>query len=317
MKRGLIFLFTFSSLACRSQSPIEFPKSDTPRVFSPGVVSDGFSNRDMAISPDGNDLFYTLQWSYGSFSVILHSQKVDGVWTYPETAQFSGRFNDLEPAFSPYGDRLFFTSNRPMSASGTSPKDYDIWYMQKKGKGWEGPYNLGPVINSDKDEFYPSVTNTGDLYFTRDNGEKKDDIFYAAFKDGKYELPRPLPEQINSRGYDFNAYVDPAEKFMIFSSYDRSDDLGGGDLYYSLKVDGVWQQSQHFGPPINSSSLDYCPFVSSDHKYFFFTSKRKIIDFPFARSKSATEIKEMLSSYGNGNDDIYMMNFDTLWKTMK
>jgi hypothetical protein len=317
MKRGQIFLLFFFSLTSQAQSPIEFPNAESPRVFSPGVVSDGFSNRDMAISPDGNDLYYTLQWSYGSFSVILHAQKINGQWTYPETASFSGRFNDLEPAFSPDGNQLYFTSNRPLLTSDNSPKDYDIWYMQKKGNQWEGPYNLGPVINSDKDEFYPSLTRTGDLYFTRDDGETKDDIFFSVFKDGKYELPRPLPEQINSRGFDFNAFIDPDEKFIIFSSFDRSDDLGGGDLYYSLKVDGVWQPAEHIGPLINSSSLDYCPFVSPDHKYFFFTSKRKTIDFPFSKKKSVTEIKELLSAPGNGNDDIYIMNFETLWKTMK
>ncbi len=36
------------------------------------------------------------------------------LWSNPETAWFSGRFNDLEPAFSPDGQKLFFTSNRPL-----------------------------------------------------------------------------------------------------------------------------------------------------------------------------------------------------------
>ena len=100
----LIFLLS-SSLFCQSQSGIELFNADTARVFGPGIISDGYSNRDMALSPDGNDLYYTLQWSYGLFSVILHSKKINGEWTKPETALFSGRFNDLEPAYSPDGDR--------------------------------------------------------------------------------------------------------------------------------------------------------------------------------------------------------------------
>src|SRR5664279_3235200 len=117
------FLFVFLhalSLKCLSQNRIEFFNSDTARLFGPGIVSDGFSNRDMAISPDGNDLYYTLQWSYGLFSVILHSTKINGEWTRPETASFSGRFNDLEPAYSPDGQKLFFTSNRPLRTSDTA-----------------------------------------------------------------------------------------------------------------------------------------------------------------------------------------------------
>ncbi len=159
----IIFLSTFQQLS--AQESIQFFASDTPRVFAPGIVSDGLANRDIAISPDGNDLFYTIQWYFGLYSVILHAQKQNGQWTEPDTAWFSGRFNDLEPAFSPDGSKLFFTSNRPLNSSDTA-KDYDIWYLQKKGARWEGPFNPGAPVNTDKDEFYPSLTKTGNLYFT-------------------------------------------------------------------------------------------------------------------------------------------------------
>lgn len=312
----MLFLFLGISLNCISQSATLFTASDTPHVFGPVMISDGFSNRDMAISPDGNDLYFTLQWSYGTFSVILHSHKVEGVWLNPEAARFSGRFNDLEPAFSPDGNKLFFTSNRPLKSTDREAKDYDIWYMQKNGEVWEGPYNMGPVINTEKDEFYPSLSNNGNLYFTRDNGESSDDIFISVFNDGKYELPKPLPASINSKGYDFNAFIDPDENYIIFSSYKRGDDLGGGDLYFSLRRDGQWLPAKHFEADINSVSLDYSPFVSSDRKYFFFTSKRQMLRFPFPKQQTADEIKNQLGSFGNGNDDIYIMNFNPIWKIM-
>ena len=111
----LVSIFQQSS----AQESIQFIASDTPCVFAPGVVSDGFANRDMAISPDGNDLFYTIQWYFGLYSVIFHSQKINNRWTKPDTAWFSGRYNDMEPAFSPDGNRLFFSSNRPLKMSDT------------------------------------------------------------------------------------------------------------------------------------------------------------------------------------------------------
>ncbi len=270
----------------------------------------------MAISPDGNDLLYTLQWSFGTFSVILHSKKINGDWSKPETAWFSGRFNDLEPAFSPDGNEIFFTSNRPWKISDSSKKDYDIWFIKKGVNGWGDPVPMDSVVNSDKDEFYPSLANNGNLYFTRDNGDTKDDIFLSRYRDGKYELPVVLPETVNSKGYDFNAFVDPDEAYIIFSSYKRADDLGGGDLYYSLHKNGSWLPAVHFGKEINSPSLDYSPFVSGDKRYFFFTSKKQLVKFPFPESKTATQIREILNSYGNGNDDIYIMNFESIRKTM-
>jgi Tol biopolymer transport system component len=316
MKIFLVIIFLAVSLGSLSQSRIELIDSDTARVFGPGIISDGFSNRDMALSPDGNDIFYTLQWSYGLFSVILHSQKLNGEWTKPETAWFSGRFNDLEPAYSPDGQKLFFTSNRPLTGADSS-KDYDIWYMRRKGSSWEGPFNVGSEINTASDEFYPSLAKNGNLYFTRDNGETKDDIFMAALINGKYETPVRLPDAVNSKGFDFNAFVDPDENFILFSSYKRTDDLGGGDLYYSLRRNGNWLPAIHFGKEINSPALDYSPFVSGDKRYFFFSSKRQLAKFPFQEPKTAAQIKEVLSSCGNGNDDIYLMNFKILEKMMK
>jgi Tol biopolymer transport system component len=314
--RLLLPFLLLASLDCLSQSRVELVGSDTATIFGPGIISDGFSNRDMALSPDGNDLYYTLQWSYGLFSVILHSAKKNGEWTKPETASFSGRYNDLEPAYSPDGQKLFFTSNRPLHEYDSS-KDYDIWFMLRKRDGWEGPFNAGSEINTARDEFYPSLAKNGNLYFTRDNGETKDDIFMSSIKNGKYEEPVRLPDAVNSKNFDFNAFIDPDENFIIFSSYKRADDLGGGDLYYSLRRNGNWQPAVHFGKNINSSALDYSPFVSGDKKYFFFTSKRQLAEFPFKVSKTAAQIREVLNSFGNGNDDIYIMNFKVVEEVMQ
>ncbi|MEJ0080380.1 MAG: hypothetical protein WDM78_05365 [Puia sp.] len=139
----------------------------------------------------------------------------------------------------------------------------------------------------------------------------------AVFRNGTYAEPERLPDAVNSRGYDFNAFVDPDENYILFSSFRRTDDLGGGDLYYSLRKNGSWQTALHFGKDINSDALDYSPFVSADRQYFFFTSKRVLIRFPFTESRTASQIRELLGSYGNGNDDIYIMNFKALENLMK
>jgi Tol biopolymer transport system component len=313
----LFLVLLMSPFALRAQPGIQFLETDSPQVFGPGIISDGFSNRDMAISPDGMDLYYTIQWGFGSYSVILHSHKEGEQWSKPETAWFSGRFNDLEPAFSPDGNKFYFTSNRPWDKSDSSKKDYDIWVIEKKGTRWGDPLPLDTLINTPNDEFYPSVAKNGNLYFTRDNEGSKDDIFISRFVNGKYTRPVALPETVNSKGYDFNAFVDPDERFLIFSSYKRSDDLGGGDLYYCLNDNGSWKPAVHFGKEINSASLDYSPFVTADKRYFFFTSKKQLVKFPFAQQKTSVQIREILGSYGNGNDDIYIVRFGRIEAMMK
>ena len=76
-----------------------------PKVFQPDKVSVGYNERDMAISPDGKEMFYTLLASRNVFSVIVHRKLVNGKWTDAEVATFSGQYPDLEPAFSPDGKK--------------------------------------------------------------------------------------------------------------------------------------------------------------------------------------------------------------------
>src|SRR3954471_6772164 len=85
---------------------------DAPKIYLPNIVSSGYNERDMAISPDGTEMFYTIQALRSGIRVIVHRSVADG-WKNGETAPFSGQYSDLEPAFSPDGKKLFFASNRP------------------------------------------------------------------------------------------------------------------------------------------------------------------------------------------------------------
>lgn len=177
--------------------------------------------------------------------------------------------------------------------------------------------NLGSIVNTDKDEFYASLASNGNLYFTRDNDSTTDDIFFAAYENSNFSTPVALGPNVNSKGLDFNCFVDPRERFLIYSSYKRSDDMGGGDLYISTNKNGEWQPAIHLGADTNSGALDYSPLVSFDRKYFFFTSRRSTFKFPLSKPASLDEIHKILNSYGNRSEDIYITNASILDKYLK
>ena len=54
---------------------------------------------------------------------------------------------------------------------------------------WSNPTNMGNIINSERNEFYPSIAENGNLYFTANNNDSKgkDDIYISIFKEGKYQ----------------------------------------------------------------------------------------------------------------------------------
>jgi len=312
---AVCLLFALNCANAQSIYPDSQMPGNTPQVFAKGILSDGFSNRDFTMSPDGNEIFFTTQQPRFALSTILHMVKKDGKWGTPEVAPFSGKWRDLEAAFTPDGSYVYFSSDRPISGNGK--KDFDIWRIKRlPGGKWGEPENLGPNVNSVKDEFYPSVTKSGNLYFTTEpeNGKGSEDIVVCKPISTGYSKPEILPEDINTKNDEFNAFVDPDEQFILFTSYGRADDMGRGDIYISHRdKNGGWLPVKHLPALINSSSLDYCPYVTADKKYLIFTSNRLNPDFADGKTRDIGRVKELLSSPGNGMDDIYWVKFDPEW----
>jgi Tol biopolymer transport system component len=296
--------------------PDASPPADTPRLFAAGILSDGLSNRDFTISPKGDELFFTLQQPRFVSSTILHMIKTKGKWGKPQVASFSGKYRDLEAAFSPDGQTIYFSSDRPLQDTGAK-KDFDIWRVKRATEGtWGKPENLGTTVNTNKNEFYPSITRSGNLYFTveADYGKGSEDIVVCKPTDTGYTKPVSLPEDVNTKYDEFNAFVDPDEQFIMFTSYGRADDLGGGDLYISRKDKaGNWLPVKHLPAPVNTAYLDYCPFVSWDKKHLVFTSNRLNKELLNRETKTYHQLQQLLNSPGNGWDDIYWVKFDKGW----
>lgn len=303
--------FSFSAAAQNTSYPGKQLPADKPLLFAKGTVSDGMNNRDLTISPNGDELFYSVQQRDFSVSVILRMVKKNNTWTGPEVAPFSGKYLDLEASFSPDGKRIYFCSNRP-SAANDSTDDFDIWFVERTGAGWGEPVHAGFVINSPGNEFYPSVAKSGNIYFTAQprEGKGREDIVMCEWKNGAYAAPVSLPDAINSKSDEYNAFIDPDEKFILFTGTGRPGDLGRGDIYMSKKDEaGNWLPAKNLGPGINSASHDYCPYVSPDKKFFFFSSSRSLNKAPFAQPQNYKQVFSALNSAGNGLDDIYWMQW--------
>lgn len=199
-----VSLIVFTLIFSRAVAQVTYPgaqlPADTPQLFAPGLLSDGLSNRDFVISPKGDEIFFTLQQPRFASSTILYLVKKNGKWNNPEVAPFSGKYRDLEAAFSPDGQTIYFSSDRPVS--GDKTKDFDIWKVKRLANDrWGEPENLGPTVNSDKNEFYPSVTKSGNLYFTAElpDGKGSEDIVICKWTGTGYSKPESLSEDINTK----------------------------------------------------------------------------------------------------------------------
>jgi Tol biopolymer transport system component len=314
MKKYLIVLLGCWAISTSAQKTFPLQLKSPPQMvtmLSEGNISTQLNERDFAISPDGKEIYFTISTPKSTFQTIVFCRMTSsGAWTSPEVASFAGTFSDLEPAFSADGTVLFFASNRP--TSGSEPKDFDIWKVTRSGNVWGEPVNVGPTINTEADEFYPSITKSGNLYFTAayQGGPGREDIYVSNFKNGQYLKPLAMDTAINTKYYEFNAFVDPKEQFILFTSYGRRDDAGGGDLYISAKDgSGKWTAARNL-KEINSKQLDYCPYVSPDGKSFFFTSERHELPVSFLKMKATVDdIRQSGTNTSNGTGNIYWVDF--------
>lgn len=282
-------------------------------------ISTSINERDFALSSDGTELYFTISTPRSTFQTIVYCKKIkEGEWTKPEVVSFAGAYSDLEPAFSADGQTLYFASNRPVE--GKTPKDFDIWKVTRTGNAWGSPENLGTVINTEGDEFYPSITKSGSLYFTAAyaNGIGKEDIYRSEYINNAFQKPVVLDTAVNSRFYEFNAFVSPAEDYILFTSYGRKDDAGGGDLYISIKdAEGKWKTAVNL-VTLNSKQLDYCPYVSPDGKSLFFTSERHQLPNSFPEVKATYEsITEINNGTLNTKGNIYWVDFAKILNALK
>lgn len=270
--------------------------------------------RDITISQSLDEAYFTIQSPNEEIAAIAYVKNINGNWTAPQLVNFTGTYRDIEPFLSKDGLRLYFSSNRPIADTSTKAKDYDIWFVERKDKNseWLKPVNMGNPINTKHDEFYPSLSNAGNLYFTSDapDSKGKDDIYFSKWNGKSYSQPVSFDSTINSAGYEFNAFVSPNEDYLIYTAYARKDGFGSGDLYISFKDEkGNWQQAKNMGASVNSDFMDYCPFVTNNGTLYF-TSKRSTIK--AQEFKDIKDFEKEINKYENGWSRIYKVSVNEL-----
>ncbi|MEJ2055051.1 MAG: hypothetical protein P8X42_14115 [Calditrichaceae bacterium] len=290
----------------------ETPPDSIAKLFAPGFITTGLYTRDIAISPDGNEIYFCVNIGSSTFMTMLFTQRINNIWTEPQIPNFARdlTYFTVEPHFSADGQQLFFASNRENDRD--EKQNSDIWFIQRTDSGWAKPVNAGPLVNTNAPEFFPSVTNDGTLYFTRDDlNTGVSYIYRSKLINGAYAGPELLPEEVNAGRSRFNACIDPAESFIIIPIYGMPDSFGATDYYISFRsADDKWSQPVNLGRSVNSKSrYEYSASLSPDGKYLFFMTSR--VDTALVTHHDIVtmdDLKELALKPGNGNPDIFWID---------
>ncbi len=287
MKKQILFLLLIITMGCNvnqmENEKDKFPEligkylgqkqpGLSPELFAPNIVSTGMSEINAAFSPDFKEFYFSIRMPNGQ--LVIMTMINDGEkWSEPEVASFSGRYSDADPFITYDGKWLYFISKRPVDSMNAAKRDWDIWRTRRAGDKWLEPERLPLDINSSADETYPSLTQEGKLYFSSGRiGKNNKDIFYAERLEDGFENPVRLNDIINSH-WEGDIFISPKEDYMIFASLGRDSGYG---LYITFNKEGEWSLPQRMSDEINVTGREFCPIVSPDGKYFFYTSNQSV-----------------------------------------
>jgi Tol biopolymer transport system component len=268
-------------------------KAMGPEIFAPGVISDNREQWRITFTPDGKTAYFATSSQFFPFTrraTIYVSHYSRGEWSTPEVTPFSGTHSDIDPFLSPNGQRLYFSSIRPLDGSNipVNPwtQDIDLWMVERTPHGWSEPIHLGREVNRPgTDEIYPSVSADGTLYFASGplfpQAGRHFDIYRAERSGDGFASREALSSAVNTSpvagggrqdAWEFNPEISVDGKTLVFTSL-RPGGYGLGDLYVSHFRQGEWTPAQNLGPVVNTAADEYHPTLSRDRRHLYFVRR--------------------------------------------
>lgn len=196
------------------QGPVCFDRTGETVYFSTNSVEKGKEKRarDKGLK---QRLYFALKNGTG--------------WSEPVPLPFNkGEWDDMHPAISIDGDKLYFASNRPGGLGST-----DIYVSYRIGNSWSEPVNLGAGVNTPGREAFPFLHADNTLYYASDaiqGGKGGLDLFFVRPSGSEWTKPIPIDTPFNTAGDDFGLIVDLNKINGYFSSNGQSG-AAGDDIF--------------------------------------------------------------------------------------
>ena len=127
---------------------------------------------------------------------------------------------------------------------------------------------------------YVSAARNGNLYMTditNAAGAGFGNAIVYPWVDGRYGVPRRLGGGVNSPVVADHVFIAPDESYILLDSTRPGGQGGEGDLYACFRMpDGSWSEATNLGDTANDPGTNFCPSVSPDGRYIFYTANRDI-----------------------------------------
>jgi hypothetical protein len=228
---------------------------------------------------DGRTLFFVSNrpGGVGRYDIwVSHWNDATLAWEVPVNlgVNVNSAVGEFTPAISRDEHWLFFASNRPGSMG---IRDVYAAYREhtQDDLGWEPAVNLGPVVNSQQDEFGLTYFEGSEgvapqLYFSSTRGGTFDIYVAEQNLDGTFDPPVLLTE-LSTAGTELAPAIRHDGLEMLFAS-NRAGGLGGQDIWATTResIFDSWSEPVNLGPGVNSPMDELYPALTADNEALLF-----------------------------------------------
>ena len=203
----------------------------SPKILAKEITT-GFNDGPVTFNETGNIIYFSRNTSIESSLRnisdpsnklgIFSAELINGIWTNIMPFTYNNPlYTYSTPALSPDGQRIYFSSDMPGGSGGM-----DLYYCDRHNNDWDQPVNMGPIINTQKNESFPFACRYGKLFFASDghNGFGGMDLYYTQEINGEWIAPVHLDSPINSPADDFGIVIDSTLENGYFSTNRRKTD---------------------------------------------------------------------------------------------
>lgn len=200
-----------------------------------GPANGKFNEGSSTLNSKGSVMYFTQcggkDGKLTTCQIYSSAKKGKDEWDEPIMLSFCDTGHTFgHPTLSADGKVMYFSSDIDGGYGGK-----DIWMVREVGRGkdWSNPINLGPAINTEDDEMFPSVAADGTLYFSSNGhvGMGGLDMYKTTGTGNEWSAPENLKYPLNSGGDDFSIVYKADEPQSGYLSSNRTGGRGDDDIW--------------------------------------------------------------------------------------
>ncbi|MEQ9425318.1 MAG: hypothetical protein RJQ09_12915 [Cyclobacteriaceae bacterium] len=202
---------------------------------------------------------------------------------------------DSSPHLNFRGDKLYFSSRRPLPGADSLDGKAHVWFSEKQTNGEWSEANCFEEINeAGYYTMYAQELADGSIMYQsnvpgsvkNESGENSQDFWISEFKNGTYQEPQNVTS-LNTGIQEDQLVVNRKNNLIIFTRNNDSEMYA----FYSLKVNGVWNEPKELFLTDLPGFKEQSPRLSPDGQTFYFAHGLLVMSIPLAELLSEEDIK--------------------------